>query len=93
VDFKISRGNDLKILVELKKSTNSALLTGYAEQLEAYRAAEKTVTAHYIVIDFGNLTPTRRAALLSLRDEAAQKGRASEVWFVNGTTKVSASNR
>lgn len=93
VDFKISQGNDLKILVELKKSTNRALLSGYTEQLEAYKASEKTVNAHYVVIDFGNLKPARRAALLTLRDEAAQQGKASEIWFVDGTTKVSASNR
>lgn len=93
VDFKISRGGDLKILVELKKSTNHALLTGYTEQLEAYRESERTVNAHYVVIDLGNLKPERRAALLALRDEAALQGKASEIWFVDGTTKASASNR
>lgn len=93
VDFKISRGSDLKMLVEIKKSMNSSLLSGYAEQLETYRASERTANAHYVVIDFGNLLPSRRATLIAMRDDAARDGKASEIWFIDSTTQVSASKR
>lgn len=56
VDFKMSNGANVKVLSELKRSTNSKLVAGYTKQLESYKDAEGTTQAFYIVIDIGNLT-------------------------------------
>ncbi|HHK8037072.1 TPA: hypothetical protein ACQVHY_002238, partial [Serratia marcescens] len=42
VDFKISKGFNKKIVVEIKLSTNSSLVHGYEKQLEIYKNADDT---------------------------------------------------
>jgi len=91
VDFKFSQGSSKKILVELKKSTNSALIGGYSSQLEIYKESEETKLAHYVVIDVGSLTSLKKQALSKLHDAAAEDGHPSKIWYVDGTTKAPAS--
>lgn len=94
VDFKLSSGSDIKILVEIKKSSNSSLVTGYTDQLEIYKASERAVKAHYVIIDVGGLTPEKQRLLAVARDAAAADvGEASKIWYVEGTPKESASKR
>ncbi|MEZ4721785.1 MAG: hypothetical protein R2813_07925 [Flavobacteriales bacterium] len=50
VDFKFSKGHDIKINVELKLSSSEKLTDGYTRQLEAYNKAEDTNKSFYVVI-------------------------------------------
>lgn len=93
VDFKISSGAQLKILVEIKKSNNPKIVHGYESQLETYKESEKTRHAHYVIVDVGGLSVANRKALSDLHTaEVAAKGaNASKIWSVDGTPKQSAS--
>jgi hypothetical protein len=53
VDFKFSVGLN-KVLVELKVSSNSKLVSGYKSQLPIYQDAEDTDRSILLVIDFGS---------------------------------------
>jgi len=91
VDFKFSDGYDAKILIEVKLSTNSKLLSGYEKQLEAYKKAESSVSGIYMVIDLGNMT-RKAKALFALRDRMREQvKRVSEIVMIDGTWKASAS--
>lgn len=93
VDFKISSGYKGRVLVEIKLSTNSAAVSGYEKQLEAYKKAESTTRAIYLVINVGSMG-TKDKRILDLKNAAKKRGEpASEVLFVDGTKKKSASKR
>jgi hypothetical protein len=80
-------------LVEIKLSTNGKLLRGYTRQLEAYKAAEKTSRAVYLVIDVGSVG-RKQDALLAKRNATIARGEpASHLAFVDGTRQISASKR
>jgi hypothetical protein len=93
VDFKISKGFNAKVLVEIKLSTNPNLVHGYKTQLETYKRAESTMRAFYIVIDVGRMGKKDRH-LMKVRNETSSKGEPlSELLFVDGTLKAPASKR
>jgi hypothetical protein len=50
VDFKFSRGTK-KVIVELKRSSNTRVLHGYQVQLAIYEEAEKCPRSVYVVMD------------------------------------------
>lgn len=94
VDFKFSSGSSLRILVEIKKSSNTALVTGYTNQLEIYRRSESTAHAHYVVLDYGSLSPEKKRALEAAHDAARSAGeRASKIWYIDASRKLPASKR
>jgi hypothetical protein len=93
VDFKLSRGSDAKVLVEIKLSTNSDVVHGYAKQLEIYKKADDTDRAIFLLIDVGHMG-NKHMAIGQLRAEALEEfGRASEIVYVDGRQKASASKR
>lgn len=93
VDFKFSSGYDSRVLVEIKLSTSPSLVSGYVTQLEVYKAAEETTRAIYLVIDIGGMG-RKDQRVLDIKNAAAMKGEpVSEVVFVDGKQKVSASKR
>jgi len=94
VDFKISTSGEDKVLVEIKRSRNTQLVSGYTSQLEIYKRAENTMRAHYVVIDVGNFTPELHKRLIEKRDNAMQvNGVASTLWIIDGSVRESASKR
>lgn len=94
VDFKVSAGSGSKVLVELKRSTNSKLVDAYTKQLDAYRAAEGAMLAHYIIIDVGGLTPQKMHGLSEARSSILKDGLvASEIAIIDGMPQKSASKR
>jgi len=94
VDFKVSSGASSKVVVELKRSTNSKLVSGYTRQLETYKVAEGTYFGHYVVIDVGGLSSTKISALTTARNEVLSKaGRASEIIYIDGSVQESASKK
>lgn len=93
IDFKFSTGFEQRVLVELKLSTNSKVVAGYTGQLEAYKRAQATTRAYYLVIDVGSMG-TKRQQLQSLRNRALDSGsKASEIVFVDGNLPEAASRQ
>jgi hypothetical protein len=93
VDFKFSAGYAARVLVELKLSSNSKVVAGYESQLDAYKDAEETPHGVYVVIDLGDLG-SRDETLVRRRNALLAKGRpASDLVFIDGSVKASASKR
>jgi hypothetical protein len=93
VDFKFSSGFKQRVLVEIKLSSNSNVLSGYSFQLEAYKRAQQTTRAYYLVIDLGTLGK-RRDMLANLRNEGAKRGDpVSDLAFIDGMLPEAASRR
>jgi hypothetical protein len=93
VDFKVSAGFSGRVLVEIKLSSNSKLVHGYEKQLEIYRDAEQTFAAYFLVVDVGGLGK-KDQQLIHLKNQQTENGHeASEVVFVDGLPRKSASKR
>lgn len=93
VDFKFSKGFNKRVLVEIKLSTNSKVKSGYTAQLEEYKAAQATMRAIYLVIDVGGMGKKDKE-LVKIRNQESAKGNPlSDLEFVDGTIKESASKR
>ncbi|RBW44593.1 hypothetical protein DS885_11045 [Psychromonas sp. B3M02] len=93
VDFKLSRGFDSKVVIEIKLSTNGSLVHGYEKQLEIYKAADDTNVGIFLLIDVGGLGQ-KFAKVQRIRNEFLQEHKhASQVWYVDGNQKASASKR
>ena len=91
VDFKFSSGYNCKVLVEIKFSDHSYVVSGYEKQLEIYKSAERTEYGCYLVIDVGCMGE-KETKLLAMRQECLkQNGRASELMFIDGNVQPSAS--
>jgi len=94
VDFKVASGYQGRVLVEIKLSTNKKLMNGYTRQLEAYKTAEETHEAYYVVVDVGAPMAKKKKAIAKLRNEAvARKEKASPVIYIDGLRRLSASKR
>ena len=91
VDFKFSKGYRVRVLVEVKLTTNGQLIHGLAVQIGEYQKAEKTNTCVYLVIDVGG--PAKRLKdlneLLNAREKAGE--RVPCVILIDGTPKLPAS--
>jgi hypothetical protein len=93
VDFKLSQGFEARVLVEIKLSTNSKILDGYTTQLETYKKSQETMRAYYVVIDVGRMAKKHKE-LTKLRNDASSKGQPlSDLVFIDGIRKPSASKR
>jgi hypothetical protein len=93
VDFKLSRGAASKVLVEIKLSTNSDVKHGYEKQLEIYKKADDTDRAIFLLIDVGHMG-RKHDEITQMRVEFIEEnGRASEIVYVDGRQKASASKR
>jgi hypothetical protein len=93
VDFKVSAGFAARVLVETKLSTNSKLVAGYERQLGAYRDAEETTYATYLVVDVGRMGRKGQDLERLKREQELRGERVSEIVVVDGTRKASASIR
>lgn len=89
VDFKVSRGFEGKVLVELKLTSNGKLKHGFETQLAIYRRAEGTQRSAYLVIEVGGATPGRLANFRQIVKDAGVN--APKVIWVDGTRRQSAS--
>ncbi|OIR17769.1 hypothetical protein GALL_19910 [mine drainage metagenome] len=93
VDFKFSTSYDTRVLVEIKLSTNPNVVSGYDTQLEIYKGAEETTRAIYLVIDVGKMGK-KDEKILAIKNNFVKEGRpVSEIVFVDGKKKLSASKR
>lgn len=93
VDFKFSSGFECRVLVEIKLSRNTRLVHGYTKQIEAYKKAELTPYAFFVVIDVGKLGK-KDLKLTALRNQALADGvTPAELVFIDGNVKPSATKR
>ena len=93
VDFKFSGGYNSRILVEIKLSTNPNVISGYEKQLMTYAIAERTTRASYIVIDVGKMGRKDEKLLKTMNDNKGKGKPTSEIIFIDGLLKLSASKR
>ena len=93
VDFKMSKGFNTRVLVEIKLSTNAKLVHGYESQLETYKKSEQAMRAHYVVIDVGRMGKKDERLLKVKNDAASRFEPLSELVFVDGTVRPPASKR
>jgi hypothetical protein len=89
VDFKMSRGFNGKVLVEVKLTSNSQLAHGFEAQLPIYQRAEGTQKGIYLVIDNGRTSDGRMDSFKELVKRAGAE--APRVLWVDGTIRPSAS--
>lgn len=93
IDFKFSTGFNQRVLVEIKLSKNPNVVSGYTTQLEVYKKAQQTMRAVYLVVDVGSMG-RKDQKILQIKNEAAKRGEPlSQIEFVDGTLKKSASVR
>lgn len=91
VDFKISRGYEYRVVVEMKLSSNSNLVHGFEVQLPNYQHAEKALHSVYLVVKNGN-HDTRIKKLEMARHTALKKKlRVPDLVIVDGRLRPAAS--
>lgn len=94
VDFKISKGATQKILVEMKLSSNSKLVSSYIPQNDAYKKAENALANKYVVVQVDEKHEARIQKLYDKRNERITEWReAPEIIVIDATKKESASKR
>ncbi len=91
IDFKFSHGYNCRILVEIKLSDNPKVVGGYEKQLDAYKKAEHTMRATYIVINVGKMGKKDKEILKLHRARKKEGLPASEIVLIDGSIKASAS--
>jgi hypothetical protein len=91
VDFKFSVGSKAKVIVEIKLSDNPKVVAGYEKQLEAYKRSERTSKGVYVVIDVGGIGKKDKELLKIKNDQAARGEPTSEIVFIDGSKRRSAS--
>lgn len=93
LDFKLSKGYEAKVNVELKYSSNPNLIKGFEKQLPTYNKAEKTNTSIYLIIQTKR-TRKNIDAVVKLADKMKQnKQQAPEIFIIDGRRQISASKR
>lgn len=89
VDFKISMGASIKVLVEVKLTSNNQLAHGYEKQLPIYQKAEKSQKGIYLVLYNEGITDIRWKKFNDLVKNT--KINNLDVIVVNAIPKASAS--
>jgi len=92
VDFKFSRGYTLKVVVEVKLTTNSRVKHGLTTQLTEYQKAENTDQAVFIVIHVVGGVALRATGASKIVATAKAEGKPTpEIVVINAVPKPSAS--
>ncbi|NFO33101.1 hypothetical protein FDB37_05635 [Clostridium botulinum] len=91
VDFKLSSGYKSKVLVEIKKSSNSQLVHGIEKQLPEYQKAEKTKETIYLVLDIGDSDRNLEKLNKFINKKSKENIRLPKVIIVDAKKKLSAS--
>ena len=94
VDFKLALGRAIRIIVEVKLSTNSRVMHGFETQTRAYQTSEEAAAAYFLLIDVGSMGEKVKR-LFDKRNELALAGETNlpTIELVDGTPKLSASRR
>jgi hypothetical protein len=87
IDFKFSSGYSHKIIVELKYSDNSKIISGLSKQLPQYMASEEAGIGHYVVLDVGKMG-NKMKNLEKVRNEMTMK---CHIHYIDANIKPPAS--
>jgi hypothetical protein len=91
VDFKLSAGYNGRLLVEIKKSTNSRLLHGFETQLPEYEKSEATHESLYLIMRVSEGEAGIKD-VIALREKKIKQGaKVPEVIVIDARRKASAS--
>ncbi|BAY49777.1 hypothetical protein SAMD00079811_74060 [Scytonema sp. HK-05] len=90
VDFKISRGYNARVNVEVKYTSNN-IRSGYEKQLPIYNAAERTFHSIFLIIITTESTRALDELIKFRRSEISGGKRAPEIIVVDGRIRPSAS--
>jgi hypothetical protein len=91
VDFKMSKGYDSRVLVEIKLSSNSRLPHGFSKQVEAYQTAEQSREEFVVVVIVG-AHESRLKIIQEMRNEYIEaKKRVPNLILVEAQPQASAS--
>ncbi len=93
VDFKLSRGYDAKVNLEVKLSTNNNLMHGFEKQLPIYDKAEKSHHSVYLIVMTKNNRTKINKVLAKARTNRAAGLRTPTVLVIDGRKKLSASKK
>lgn len=93
IDFKISKGYEKRVLVEIKLSTNGRICHGFSKQIPTYEQSESTQSSFLVIIQISkNMGQIK--AVLKLRDENNKNGiHTPTIHVINGLIYPSASRR
>ena len=91
VDFKFSIGYEVRVIVEIKLTTNSKLIHGFERQIKEYQKAEKNAYAIYLVIDNGGSeTVINRLVEIHNKQQQLRKNNCDLI-IIDGNIRPSAS--
>lgn len=93
IDFKFSSGYKARVLLEIKLSDNNKLIHGYEKQLETYKVAEQAYKAIYLIVDIGGMGDKDEKLIEIKNTKIKEKQLVSDIEFVDGSIKPSASKR
>jgi hypothetical protein len=93
VDFKISRGYNVRVTVEVKYSSNPALSHGFEKQLPDYNRAEKTSFSIYLILQTTQSSRAIQSVKMAAATGVKKAQRVPHVIVVDARRKPSASKR
>ena len=91
VDFKFSIGYKMRVVVEVKLTTNNKLIHGFEKQIKEYQKSERNACAIYLVIDNGGSQTALERLIKIYNDQLQLQKNACDLIIINGTLKQSAS--
>jgi len=98
VDFSLGTGYDSKVVVEIKKSTNRELESGYEKQVQAYQKSEKAVHSFFVVVVVkpgkkrsDELNPQLQRIKVAFEEKKAKKIPTPELVIIDGLVHPSPS--
>jgi hypothetical protein len=93
LDFKFSRGYNLKIAVEIKLNSSNQLAHGFSVQLPIYQKSENAKLGYYVIIQVKESTKLIEK-VLKLKDESFSENKVTpKIEIIDATLKLSASKR
>lgn len=93
IDFKFSKGYSIKVIVEIKLTTNTQLDHGYTVQIEEYQKSEKHSESIYLVLDNGG-NKNRLSDLIDLhKSNKSNSIKSPELIVVDANPKKTASKK
>lgn len=69
MDFKFSVGNSSKVVIEMKRSSNSSLYHGFEKQLPAYLRAEEAKYGIFLVLQMNTTQETQLSKVQSMYEK------------------------
>jgi hypothetical protein len=92
VDFKFSNGYFIKIVVEIKLTTNKNLYKGFSKQLPTYQKGEKTQYGFLITIKNNNSNSQLKMIEKDVEESIKHKILCPQLFVIDGRIRPSASN-